>query len=119
MTTISRERAICMFYHLDYDKTKASELLNAIEKLDFEICYKDDPCKPFLLYTNSIKADPYNYLTYQKITEAPEKNNQSEVKTKKIGKVLVNQAQLINFLNTVLILSFINANKQIKKMRIV
>lgn len=50
-----------------------SELLNAIEKLDLEICYKDDPCKPFLLYTNSIKADPYNYLTYQKITEAPEK----------------------------------------------
>ncbi|KAG1037632.1 hypothetical protein G6F43_012821 [Rhizopus delemar] len=43
-----------------------------------------------------MKADPYNYFTYQKITEAPEKNNQSEVKTKKI----VNQAQLITFLNT-------------------
>ncbi|KAI7901179.1 uncharacterized protein BX663DRAFT_572487, partial [Cokeromyces recurvatus] len=32
MTTISRERAICMFYHKDYDKTKAIELLDAIEK---------------------------------------------------------------------------------------
>jgi abortive infection bacteriophage resistance protein len=88
MTTISRERAICMLYHKDYDKTKSIELLNAIEKIDLEICYKDDPCKPFLLYTNSIKADPYNYLTYQKITEAPEKNNQIEVETKKIGKSL-------------------------------
>ncbi|KAI8360743.1 hypothetical protein EDC96DRAFT_513303 [Choanephora cucurbitarum] len=78
MTTISRERAICMFHHQDYDKTKASELLDAIEKLDLEICYKNDPCKPFLLCANSIKADPYNYFTYQKRTEAPEKNNQSE-----------------------------------------
>ncbi|KAI9481056.1 MAG: hypothetical protein EXX96DRAFT_634769 [Benjaminiella poitrasii] len=48
MTTISRERAVCMFYHQDYDKTKAIELLNTIEKLDLEICYKDDPCKPIL-----------------------------------------------------------------------
>ncbi|KAI7889239.1 uncharacterized protein EV154DRAFT_538979 [Mucor mucedo] len=58
MTTISRKRAICMLYHQDYDKDKANELLNAVEKLDLEICYKDDPCKTFLLYTNSIKADP-------------------------------------------------------------
>lgn len=64
MTTISRERAVCMFHHQDYDETKAIELLNAIDKLDLEICYIDDPSKPFLLCTNSIKADPYSYLTY-------------------------------------------------------
>jgi hypothetical protein len=84
MTTISRERAVCTFYHQDYDKTKAIELLNAIEKLDVEICYEDDPCKPFLLYTNSIKADPYNYLAYQKIIEAPEKTIKLKLKRKKL-----------------------------------
>lgn len=53
MTTISRERAVCMFYHQDYDKTKASELLNAIEKLDVEICYK-----PILCSIRSLVHDP-------------------------------------------------------------
>lgn len=47
-----------MFYHQDYDKTKASELLNAIEKLDLEICYKDDPCKPILYSIRSLIHDP-------------------------------------------------------------
>ncbi|KAI8645480.1 hypothetical protein BD408DRAFT_411502 [Parasitella parasitica] len=58
MTTISRERAVCMFYHQDYDKTEAIELLNAIEKLDVEICYKDDPCKPILCSIRSLVHDP-------------------------------------------------------------
>ncbi|KAI9245808.1 hypothetical protein EDC94DRAFT_653537 [Helicostylum pulchrum] len=62
---------------------------------NLEICYKDNPCKPFLVYSNSIKADPYNNHIYQKTTKAPERNNQIEVETKKI----VSQAQLINFLN--------------------
>ncbi|KAG2233818.1 hypothetical protein INT48_005971, partial [Thamnidium elegans] len=81
MITTTRERVICMFYHQGYNDTKAIELLNAIEKLDLEICYKDNLCKPFLLYTNSIKAGPYNNHIYQKTTKTPERNNQ-------IGKFL-------------------------------
>ncbi|KAI8050750.1 hypothetical protein BDF21DRAFT_441384 [Thamnidium elegans] len=78
MITTTRERVICMFYHQGYNDTKAIELLNAIEKLDLEICYKDNLCKPFLLYTNSIKAGPYNNHIYQKTTKTPERNNQIE-----------------------------------------
>lgn len=58
-----------MFYHQDYKKTKSIKLLNTIEKLNLKIYYKNDPCKPFLPYVRTTKADPYNYLTYQKITK--------------------------------------------------
>lgn len=54
MTTISRERTICMFYHKDYSKTEAIELLNAIAKLDLEICYKGGPSKPILYSSGSL-----------------------------------------------------------------
>ena len=46
-----------MLYHKDYDKTKAIELLNAIEKIDLEICYKGDPCKPILYSIESLVHD--------------------------------------------------------------
>ncbi|KAI9245807.1 hypothetical protein EDC94DRAFT_628003, partial [Helicostylum pulchrum] len=58
MTTITRERAICMFYHQDYDDTKAIKLLNAIEKLDPEVCYKDNSCKPILYSIEGLVHDP-------------------------------------------------------------
>ncbi|GAA5811696.1 hypothetical protein MFLAVUS_005137 [Mucor flavus] len=57
MTIISRERAVYMFYHQDFDKTKAIEL-NAIEKLDIEICYKGDLCKPILYSIEGLVHDP-------------------------------------------------------------
>lgn len=81
MLAITRERGICMFYHQQYEKSKANKLLTSIESLDLEICYKDDPCKPFLLYTKSINADPY-----PKINEASQENVESERDTKKISK---------------------------------
>jgi hypothetical protein len=30
-------------YHKPYDKSKASELLKAIENINVELCYKNDP----------------------------------------------------------------------------
>ena len=53
-----------MFYHQPYNKQKAEELLKAIENIDTEVCYRDDPAKPILLYKNSIFMDPINNHTY-------------------------------------------------------
>lgn len=66
MVTITREQAICMLYHTSYDGHRATELLKLIENINVEICYKDDPCKPFLLYENSIPAGPYSLHMYKK-----------------------------------------------------
>ena len=60
MVFITREQAICMFYHQPYDKKKSKDLLKAIENKNTEICYKDDPTKPFLFHKNSVYMDPIN-----------------------------------------------------------
>jgi hypothetical protein len=60
MALITREQAICMFYHQPYDKRKAEELLKAIEGIHTEICYKDDPTKPFLCSIESINIFEYH-----------------------------------------------------------
>ncbi|KAI8092445.1 uncharacterized protein B0P05DRAFT_526342, partial [Gilbertella persicaria] len=60
MVLITREQAICMFYHQPYNKQKAEELLKMIENIHTEICYKDDPTKPFLCSTKSINAFEYH-----------------------------------------------------------
>lgn len=66
MITITREQAICMFYRKPYDKNNAAELLKSIAAIQVDVCYKDDPCKPFFQYLNAIYADPYNNHTYVK-----------------------------------------------------
>jgi ribosome recycling factor len=43
MVIITREQAIRISYHKPYDKSKASELLKAIENINVELCYKNDP----------------------------------------------------------------------------
>ena len=70
MVIITREQAICMLYHKPYNKPKAKELLKVIESIHTEICYKDDPTKPFLLYKNSMFMDPINNHTYMNEIEA-------------------------------------------------
>ncbi|KAI9267369.1 hypothetical protein BY458DRAFT_533980 [Sporodiniella umbellata] len=92
MVIITREQAICMFYHQPYNKQKAEELLKAIENIQTEICYGDDPTKPFLLYKNSVFMDPINNHTYTNEIEAthvPQTNKRE----------IVPSAQLISFLN--------------------
>jgi hypothetical protein len=37
-----------------------NQFFGLISPVEDDICYKDDPCKPFLLYTNTIYADPYS-----------------------------------------------------------
>ncbi|CAO3620038.1 unnamed protein product [Mucor fragilis] len=92
MVLITREQAICMFYHQPYNKQKAEELLKAIENIQTEICYRDDPTKPFLLYKNSVFMDPINNHTYTNEIEASD--------VRQIDKrEIVSPAQLISFLN--------------------
>lgn len=85
MVTITREQAISMFYHEPYDKHKAIELLKSIKAINVDICYKDDPCKPFLLYEKSIYADPYSFHTYKEKTTPSVDSNEAQKIIKKIG----------------------------------
>lgn len=82
MVIITREQAIRISYHKTYDKSKASESLKAIENINVELCYKNDPWKTILLYMNSTYADPYNILTYQKANEYSGINNEIQDKKK-------------------------------------
>lgn len=85
MVTITREQAICMFYHTPYDERRVTELLKLIENINVEICYKDDPCKPFLLYENSIHADPYSIYTHKKNNAPSADSNEAQKIIKNIG----------------------------------
>ncbi|KAI8641451.1 hypothetical protein BD408DRAFT_345990 [Parasitella parasitica] len=92
MVLITREQAICMFYHQPYKKQKAEELLKAIENIQTEICYRDDPTKPILLFKNSVFMDPINNHTYMNEIEA---TDVAQINRREI----VSPAQLISFLN--------------------
>lgn len=48
MDIITREKAICMLYCEPYSKARAIELINGIEKIGLDVCYRDDPTEPFL-----------------------------------------------------------------------
>ncbi|KAI9267296.1 hypothetical protein EDC94DRAFT_602833 [Helicostylum pulchrum] len=52
MNTITREKAICMIYCEPYSKARAIDLLNGIENIGLDVCYKDDPTEP-LLYSSA------------------------------------------------------------------
>lgn len=64
MITITREQAICMFYHKPYDRNNATELLKSIAAIQVDICYKDDPCKPFLHSIKSLNDQDTDYHQY-------------------------------------------------------
>ncbi|ORE10848.1 hypothetical protein BCV72DRAFT_311435, partial [Rhizopus microsporus var. microsporus] len=76
-----------------YDKNTAEELLKQVEAIELDICYRDNPCKPFLLYINSIYADPFTYTISRKRCRT-DFSNEAQKTTKKI-------VQLVNFLNAV------------------
>ena len=66
MTTISRERAACLFYAVEYteeNKKKYTKLIDEME--DVEICCTSNPKKPRLLCTRVINANSLDIHIYQ------------------------------------------------------
>ncbi|CAO3643861.1 unnamed protein product [Mucor hiemalis] len=63
-----------------------------IENIHTEICYRDDPTKPLLLYKNSVFMDPIKNHTYMNEIEATDvmQINKREI---------VSPAQMVSFLN--------------------
>ncbi|KAI7890349.1 uncharacterized protein EV154DRAFT_511830 [Mucor mucedo] len=49
-----------MFYHQPYEKEKAKELLKSVENIYTEVCYKDDPIKPFLCPVEDVITFQYH-----------------------------------------------------------
>jgi hypothetical protein len=68
MITVTREQAICMFYCEEYNETNVAELTKIIDDLkNVEICYLEDPTKPFLCSLKSLKANQLEYHQYPAI----------------------------------------------------
>lgn len=66
MTDISRERAVCLFYAVEYteeNKAKYVKIINEME--DVNICYSRNPKKPRLLCTKIINANALDIHLYQ------------------------------------------------------
>lgn len=47
MDIITREKAIYMLYSEPYSKARALDLINGIEKIGLDVCYRDDPTEPY------------------------------------------------------------------------
>lgn len=63
---ITRERAMCMFLHMEYNYDLAIVYLNKMEKFAaVDICYEVDyPNIPMLLSIAKINSDPTTYVKY-------------------------------------------------------
>ncbi|KAI9485247.1 MAG: hypothetical protein EXX96DRAFT_544497, partial [Benjaminiella poitrasii] len=64
MDIITREKAICMLYCEPYSKDRAKNLINGIEKIGLDVCYRDDPTMSIILCVKSIDQNPYRNKRY-------------------------------------------------------
>ncbi|KAI9282227.1 hypothetical protein BY458DRAFT_543946 [Sporodiniella umbellata] len=77
--TITREKAVCLFYNEKYTPKKADKLLKKLQSLHVDICYDEDLTKPKLVYMGSIFTDPGNNHTYPTNSEVfPKKSPASK-----------------------------------------
>lgn len=68
MITISREQAICLFYAVaqnEENKKKYTKIIDEIELVD--ICYSEDPKKPFLCSIKTMHLYASEYKLYPAI----------------------------------------------------
>lgn len=75
-----------MLYCEPYSKALAKELLEGVEKVGLDICYRDNPTDPLILSLRAIDQNPYKNKRYTNESETNE-IKQAEVETElKIGK---------------------------------
>ncbi|KAI8982142.1 hypothetical protein BDF20DRAFT_937776 [Mycotypha africana] len=100
MTNITREQAICMLYCEVFNVENVKKLVPTIDALkNLEICYKEDPIRPMVTSVLKINAYPFLYKRYS--VKENESNNEVSTSVNENQKVLVNKAQVANFLNNV------------------
>lgn len=68
MQIITRERAVCIFFDVEYTEENAAKYAKRIEDAEnLEICYKENPKHPFLCSKRSMELYPSRYKTYPAI----------------------------------------------------
>lgn len=75
-TIISRERAACLFYAVEYTEENKEKYTKRIDEMKLvDICYSEDPKKPFLCSIKRMRLNPSEYKPYPAIL-----NNNSLIK---------------------------------------
>ena len=62
MDIITSKKAIWMLYCEPYSKACAIDLINGVEKIGLDVCYRNDPTEPFLYPT--VNFPPYGHHLY-------------------------------------------------------
>ncbi|KAI7902287.1 uncharacterized protein BX663DRAFT_71055 [Cokeromyces recurvatus] len=102
MPTITRERAICMLFGATYSDENCKKYVKIIDELEgLDICYNEDPMEPIVISTFKINAYPLKYSTYNSKTMSPTLEKEEDEVFKKSN--LANQAQLVDFVNSVIL----------------
>ncbi|KAL9558498.1 hypothetical protein PS6_001255 [Mucor atramentarius] len=82
---ISRDRAICMLFHVEFNQENVNQCKQDISNLSskFQVCYQADPKQPILVPELRIFGDPTSYRVYPEVvsTETGEDVMQEECKS--------------------------------------
>ncbi|KAI7904493.1 uncharacterized protein BX663DRAFT_430986 [Cokeromyces recurvatus] len=98
MNVITREQAICMFFCEEYNEDNVKKLTKEVDDfVNGEICYTEDPTKPFIQSKRTINQNPFLYHKYQTQESVANINIIEE----KEQQLINNHAGLVQFLNAV------------------
>jgi hypothetical protein len=76
MVIITREQAICIFYCEPHNKDNIHKFSKIIDDLqNVEICYDEDPRRPFLCSLKSLQLAPSRYHQYPAVLEEKSSGN--------------------------------------------
>ncbi|EPB85275.1 hypothetical protein HMPREF1544_07956 [Mucor circinelloides 1006PhL] len=82
---ISRDRAICMLFHVEFNQENVNRCKQDISNLSskFQVCYQADPKQPILVPETRIFGDPTRYRVYPEVvsTETGEDVVEEECKS--------------------------------------
>ncbi|CAO0797248.1 unnamed protein product [Mucor circinelloides] len=82
---ISRDRAICMLFHVEFNQENVNRCKQDIRNLSskFQVCYQTDPKQPILVPELRIFGDPTSYRVYPEVvsTETGEDVVEEECKS--------------------------------------
>lgn len=67
---------MCIFYCEEFNEKNVSRLLKKIDNIgDLELCYKDDPKHPLLVFRLRVNAEHSKYKKYEVLSAAKKKIN--------------------------------------------
>lgn len=70
---ITREQAVCIFFCEKYTQSNVAKLLKRLDNIeDVDICFDENPLKPFLLPNSRINTEPLKYKRYDTLKSTSE-----------------------------------------------